>query len=354
MLDKVEALCESLAGNPQIKTPQEFIEAFVKGTAPKPIETFGDFLRSFIDSLKRGVNNKRPSKSYQVYANLLHKLEGEGDIINVPVNEISNTHFIQFSNFLLSLSWKEGKCNYANLMARFKQIQRMAYNLEMNDNILRFQYMKNAPYKGPQEKKEALTESQYDEFQNLDLKKIPYRGPKSMFYKELYRDFCIFLYETKMRPVDVIKSMLDQVYIAKNGKPYLKYVPEKKKNSRERNVITKTPLTKKALEIMGKYKGKSKKGYILPFSMNDHEWDLKDARSWNKWCDRKDYTMGQINTWLKKIAKEMKLDFNLTTYTFRRSALTHACARGDNALMIALEAGTSVNMLQKHYVSNDI
>ena len=90
--------------------------------------------------MRNGTNNKRPSKTYQPYINLLHKLEKEQtaqyegkrlDLINTPIADVDNKCFIQFGNFLLSLSDDEGRSNYLNIMKLFKQTHKKAFDREL-------------------------------------------------------------------------------------------------------------------------------------------------------------------------------------------------------------------------------
>ena len=67
------------------------------------------------------------------------------DLINVPIAEIDNKGFIQFSNFILSLSDDEGRTNYLNIMKLFKQVHTKAYDRELTDTVLRFKYTDCAP-----------------------------------------------------------------------------------------------------------------------------------------------------------------------------------------------------------------
>lgn len=352
VLEKICALCDELLKDTTITTPVQFYNALELGRVP--VTTLGDFLNQLIDEMRNGTNNKRPSRHYQTYRNLLHKLEREGNLINVPIGEICNSHFIQFSNFILSLADDEGKSNYLNLMKYFKQVHKKAFDRELNDNALRFKYTDNAPFADDEEKLPSLTLEQYAQFCELDLSTIPQSGVNADFYKELYHDVCIFLYEVKTRPVDFIHAHTDNIVIV-NGKHYYKYVAEKKKNYKGRDKVVYAPLSEKALQIIAKYEGKSSKGYIFPFSLNEFDWDYTNAQSWNKWNNRKNRALEMVRVWLKKVQKIMKLEFDLTLYTFRRSALSHACmAKNANLMQIALNGGTSVNMLQKHYVSNVI
>lgn len=354
VLDRVCALCDELLSNSKITTPQQFFDALKLGVAPNDVLTLGGFLNQLIDEMRNGTNNKRPSRNYQTYRNLLHKLEREGDLINVPIGDISNCHFIQFSNFVLSLADDEGKSNYSNLMKLFKQVHKKAFERELNNNALRFKYADNAPLTDDVEKLPSLTLEQYTQFCELDLSIIPQSGVNADFYKELYHDVCMFLYEVKTRPVDFIRAHTDNI-VTMNGKTYYKYVAEKKKNHKNRDKVVNAELSEKALQIIAKYKGKSSKGYIFPFSLNEYDWDYTNAQSWNKWNNRKNRALEMVRVWLKKVQKVLKLDFDLTLYTFRRSALSHACmADGANLMRIALNGGTSVDMLQKHYVSNTV
>lgn len=49
--------------------------------------------------MRTGRGNKKPSRNYQTYINLLHKLEDEGRLIDIPVAEIDNSHFVWFSDY---------------------------------------------------------------------------------------------------------------------------------------------------------------------------------------------------------------------------------------------------------------
>lgn len=118
VLDTMCVRCDELLQNPAIASPSEFIKALKNCDTTPNVITLGSFLRSLIDDMRNGRNNKRPSKNYQCYINLLHKLEKEEmaqykgkvlDLIQVPIAEIDNKCFIQFSKFVLSLSMMRGE-----------------------------------------------------------------------------------------------------------------------------------------------------------------------------------------------------------------------------------------------------
>ena len=366
VLEAICERCDELLNNSAITSPSEFVDALKSGHTASEVITLGSFLRSLIDEMRNGTNNKRPSKTYQPYINLLHKLEREQtaqyegkslDLINVPIADVDNKCFIQFSNFVLSLSDDEGKSNYLNIMKLFKQTHKKAFDRELTDTVLRFNYIDNAPLCPDEdnEKSPSLTPQQYAQFVALDVRTLPKSGTLSYELMQMYKDFCVFLYETKLRPVDVTRAHTDNI-VTVNGAKFLKYTPEKKKNNKQKDKTVYAPLSYVALSIIAKYDGKSSQGYIFPFSLNEYKWDMLNAKSWNKWNNRKARLQEMINKWLReKVAKALNWDIVPHLYTFRHSTLTHACmSEGANWGIIALNGGTSIDMLQRHYVSNTV
>ena len=309
--------------------------------------TLGGYLESLIIGM-RNERNKKPSGNYHNYTDLLHKLEKEGKIINTPLSDIDNKCFIEFGKWLLALHEKTGKSNYINNMKWFKTTHTKAREHELNSNVLKYKFMNYAPTIETKEKK-ALTTRLYDKFLKLDLTRIPQPGCNPLYYLELYHDYCIFLYEMKMRPVDVIRLHNDNI-TSINGKTYISHIPEKKKNCRKSKSV-RNEITETAQRIIDKYKGNSSQGYIFPFAMNEYKWDMKNADSWNRWNNRKKSTEEKINKFLKKAAPFIGVSpDDFTLYTFRRSTITHEIeANKKSPARIAAEAGTSVAMIEKHY-----
>lgn len=91
-----------------------------------------------------------------------------------------------------------------------------------------------------------------------------------------------------MRPVDVTRAYNDNI-VTIDGQLFYRYTPEKKKNNPQTNndKITRARLNDVALPIIDKYKGKSSRVYIFPFSLNEYDWDMMNANSWSKWNNRK-------------------------------------------------------------------
>lgn len=347
LLDDFREKCLNILKQYEVKEPKELFDIIRNGGGRKRVRTLGDFVEQVIYDMRYCNNNKKLSWNYKKFVNLLNKLKKEGEIINVQIEAVSNSHFIDFSDFILSLSDKEGRSNYCNLMKLFKQIHSKAYERGLNDNILRFKYNNYAPIKKNKGKKPPLTVEEYDRFVNLDVKATEF---KRWRLSQLYKDFCIFLYESKSRPIDIIQLHYNNIKSI-NGKTYFIYTPEKKKNSNKNSALVECLLTQNALNIITQYRSSSINGYVFPFAINAHVYDKTDPDDYNSWMKNETHTLEQINRWLKIVGTVIGLDFPLTIYAFRRTSLTHACANDPNYLKIALQAGTSTAMLEEHYVS---
>ena len=162
----------------------------------------------------------------------------------------------------------------------------------------------------------------------------------------------LLLYYTRSRPADVISL--------RHGKEYdeeshtIIYTPRKlagRINAKGRSCCVTLQLPKQAIAIINKYKGRSKGGYLLPLPMNEREWDIPNE--FPTWYVRVKNVEQRINQYLKKIALALNLEVkDLSLYDFRHSAITHAVRAGENVFMVAQQAGTSVNNIERYYYNS--
>jgi integrase len=314
--------------------------------------TLGGFLNVLIDEMYAS-KNQLPSSNHRHYRQLLNRLKQEGKILDIALSDIDDNHFKAFGKFIID---ELKGSNYKKSMQLFKATINRAYERQLTSRVLGYPYAKHAPRKQIDIQKaiqgvEMLSKKEYEKFITMDLEQIPFSGKNQMFYKELYRDFCIFMYESKMRPCDVIKLHLNDVYDNR-----IIHLPKKKSNYLNANkAVVNAPLTDKAKEIIEKYKGQSTGGYVLPFAMNRQNYDLSNSDSFYKWRARKDKTIGRIDDFLHKVQGIMKFKGidSLTTYAFRRTTLSHEIKANNKSLMtIAKEAGTSISMLEGYYFNH--
>ena len=331
--------------------------------------TLGKWLEQIIEEIKNPKRLK-PSASYQGYLTLLHKLEAEGKLIKQPLTALGDDSFVQLIKWLNKQKGKNGKgTNFIGTMKIFAAAISRARKARLITYRPDFPYMDYAPIHKVTDKAkdflsnggavQSLTPEQYEQFVQMDLSEIKMaRGPQMEYYKDLYRDFCMLLYEMKSRPIDILRLHWDNIAYDANAKRFTcTYIPAKKKNYGASSKHTSKALviqylSPKAVEIVMKYQGKSKGGYIFPFALNQTKWNLNDPQQFHYHYYKGNHICGQINRFLHKVGKYLEVPFQLTLYAFRRTAITQAVTENKMPLaMIAKTAGTSVEMIEAHYAN---
>ena len=329
--------------------------------------TFGDWIeREFLQMRKQET-----SSNWECYRALLNSLKREAEyalsirrkpIMNTSIKEINNTHF---KNYCMFLKDQRNGSNYASLCRRFQTLYNRANNkLELKKDKLHFDWMQYLP------KEEALTAEEiiqggnskalditdYERFINCDLSTVSLGNYKPDFFKRLYMDAAVLMYELTIRPIDLINLRWGEniAYNSKNERYELVYIPKKKENSSTKNRKKQVyrSISDKALEIINSYKGVSTSEFVLPFGLNMNDWDLSDPDDCRRRKSSINSVCSQINKFLKKVAKTLDIKSTITLYTFRHTALTHLIVEGGNIFEIAAEAGTSVAMLEKTYYNH--
>lgn len=331
--------------------------------------TMKQWLEQIIQEIKY-PGRLKPSSSYQVYLTLLHKLEQEGSIIDMRVSEVNDDTFRQLIKWIEKTPKKNGRGNnFIGIMKCFTATINRARKARLTTYQGGFPYMDYAPFHEISDNAKtileaggtvkSLSDEQYEAFLNLDLTTVKMGGgPQQEWYKELYRDFCILLHELKSRPIDVLRLHWDNIaYDEKTGRYTCAYIPAKKKNYGASARHTKTALaiqflSKEAERIVLKYKGRSKGGYVFPFSINDTKYDFSKPNEFHYHYYKGNHVCGRINRFLHKVGEVLEIPFQLTMYAFRRTAITHAIKENRIPVMaIAKMAGTSVEMIEAHYAN---
>lgn len=153
----------------------------------------------------------------------------------------------------------------------------------------------------------------------------------------LYYDFCVFMFHSFFAPCDVIKARVKDVTNRNT------IMVRRKKTHR----LVEVPVSAVMRNIINKYSGQSKDGYIFPIMDDRKEKEHKT----------KDYTFKvfreKLNNWLKQVGKTLALDFKLYAYVFRHTAITVAIDSGLPVSFVSNAAGTSVEMIQAHYYNGN-
>lgn len=311
--------------------------------------TVGAFLERTIYDL-RNPKSLYPTSNWQCYVSLLHKLQAEGSIINTPVSHVSDKTFRQL------IKWMKRRPNYNGTLKVFTALLNRARRARLTKYKADFPYRDYAPRASGIQSAAAmlagggsihsLSVEQWSAFVEFELSGIagnPYR-------KELYRDFCILLYELRSRPMDVLNLRYENIAFDASADRFLcSYVPAKKVN--QGNVAVQY-LSREATKIIDKYRRKSNHGYVFPFPMNNRKWNLSNPAQFEIHYKAARNQLACINRFLHNVGGSLGLPFTFTLYAVRRSALTHAVMEGRIPLpILAQMAGTSVRMLERHYIN---
>lgn len=331
--------------------------------------TLGEFLATVIEELKNPTKRK-PSANFMTYQSLESKLRQEQTVIKTPISKVNRDSFVRFSNWILAQKNVKGTGkNYISLMKLLIATVNRARKAGLTEYTPNFPYMDYAPAINKISEKasdlnndggtvKSLSPEQYQEFINLDLDTIKLHKIHMNYFKELYRDFCILLYEMKSRPIDIMKLRWENIAFSQRYQRWTcTYIPGKKKNyalirEHDNNPLVVQFLSSKAMEIIMKYKDKSEHGYVLPFAHNKKHWDLNDPKQYLSYYIQQNRAQGRINRFLWKVGAHFGLPYHLTLYAFRRTAITQAIIDNDMPLpMLAKVAGTSVSMIEHHYTN---
>ena len=191
-------------------------------------------------------------------------------------------------------------------------------------------------YEDDMSRPDVLTPEQIKDFMQTDVFNLtPQWADRNLV--ELYYDFCVFMLQSFFAPCDVIKLK------TKHITPDHTILARRKKTHR----FVEVPITPAMEKIILKYSGKSKDGYVFPI--------MDDAKE--KQCATRDYIFKKfrqkLNVWLKDVGDELQCSFDLYAYVFRHTAITLALDHGLPIAYIANVAGTSVEVIQKHYYNGN-
>jgi len=195
-----------------------------------------------------------------------------------------------------------------------------------------------------------LQKEQMEGFANLDLTTV--QGKYRIEKVQLFHDTCMLMLGTFMRPCDVVLFNERNIQTNVHGQNVISYIPKKKMSlsNRSKQKVARVPLEDAVEAIIMKYRGQSEKGFILPIYSEIKAKSYKDGiegllRKFNK----------DLNIWLKKVAKVMKLNIELNAYVFRHTSISHALNIGHFPIAtVAKWAGTSVSMIEQYYNNIDI
>lgn len=188
------------------------------------------------------------------------------------------------------------------------------------------------------EKNYTLSEKQCKKLINMPLSQLP-KNPKS----ELYRDFCVFLLCTGQSPCDAISLQKSNIKTV-DGVEHIVF--KRRKIAHKQITPCSLPITDTMRRIINKWESVASDGYIFPIRNNKklstQTTDNGDIKHFN----------GRLNVWLKQLGQILECDFQLHTYTFRHTAITHYLSKGVPIAYVANIMGTSIENCEQIYYNS--
>lgn len=353
-------------------TPEDLYTAYkaslgVVCKAPTNQQTLLEYAVYYRDLWKSGnvISYDVKSSNYRIYDKFINKLNGTKNGVtmpwakqmkkfaDMPIADINNDTFKNFCKLVASYCTKEHRDNktdiaYKETVKAFAAVVRR-WHKEVNDNPnFKFGYKaftRETPKPQSKNNQQTFTDEQLKQLWDFDVTRIMPRVPKEQ--KQLYLDTCFLMYKELSRPRDIIDMRIEDI-ITINGQLYWKYCPKKLSNHEFKNASKKdaaVEIHKDCIQIIQKYKGSRKNGYLLPFNIN------QKAETKNRDTDVM-HVREKIRQFMLEIDKYYNWQIaNLSMYNLRHTVITNAIIGGMSTKEIADNAKTS--MLQIEYTYSD-
>lgn len=332
--------------HPELSARQ--VADYYKSADPEPVHHTGDDLVEWnINEYKNSVHKyleivilrerAKQGCNYEPYYKLLNRCIS--DIPGFKTMAFSSVDYNRMVGIAYIFANRKG---YRNMGKTFRAFLGKAHkDKDVEFNLKQIGDFKFADYNPDrhvvvEKHPDILTDDQLRLFLNMSVADMTptYKDRQQV---ELYYDFCVFMFHSFFAPCDVIKTKRRDI-TRKNT-----IVIKRKKTHRTVEV----PVTPVMREIIDKYRGQSKDGYIFPIM--DDEADKKYTTK--DYCFKK--FREKLNVWLKEVGKELGTDFDMYAYVFRHTAITVALNNSLPISYVANAAGTSIEMIQAHYYNGE-
>lgn len=311
------------------------------GSQPIKLDSWSveDYRNSVSKYLEVIIQRERAKQgcNFEVYYKLLRRCRR--DIVGfdeMPLSTIDYNQMVTIANiFAGEPSYRQMSKTFRALLGKAHKDPNVMFRLEQIGDFRFCDYNPNK-YDLEMAHPDVLNAEQLKQFLNCD----PYYltpGYKNRNEIMVYYDFCVFMFHSFFAPCDVLKAKAKD--ITNRGTLMIR----RKKTHRPVEV----PISPVMKRIIEKYRGQSKYGYIFPIMD-----DKKDKESGTK-----DYCLKtfreKLNNWLKPVGETLETEFKMRAYVFRHTAITVAIDSGVPVSYVANAAGTSIEMIQKHYYNGD-
>lgn len=361
-LEELLRILEELASIREYSNCDDFFAAYKTANSVEAakIPTLLEFAKIYAqlwkDNKVMGKDYDYKSGNYVIYEKFVRRLQGyqykklqpwANEIkvfADTPITEIDNDKYNDFVCFLIShkLPIKDS-LNAFRAMVYYYQHWILRHR---NFKFALFADYKKSVQKSKKRKTkiQALTNEQVIQIAKMDIKAICPKMDDAR--KQLYKDTLLLMYGLVSRPIDILSMKIEDIKKGQN-EYYWVYCANKLRNTK--GEADKTPIQQGCWDIISKYTGKRKKGFVLPFAINETEKPQQQRKI------QANHTSVNIGKFLKAIASYYNWDIDikgLSMYTLRHTAITDLLKTHD-CWTIATWAHTSVKEINDTYADRD-
>lgn len=184
---------------------------------------------------------------------------------------------------------------------------------------------------------------------NVDKVTMHCKSDNTSEQKTLYKDFICLLYYCFTRHIDLMLARVESFYI-ENGRMFWKYHAHKTLNTTDGAEIDTPIMYNEAVEIIQKYIGNRKSGYLFPI--------LKESYyGWERLNSIRTHYNFKLNEFIQEVASTYNWENTNpkwrqdtpTCTTLRHTTFTNAYAKGIDTRTLALIGHTSTRQLERTY-----
>ena len=369
-LTSLQATINGILDSTPCYTPEDLYTAYkaslgIVCKAPNNKQTLLEYAVYYRDLWKSGkvVSYDTPSSNYRIYDKFINKLNGTKngvvmpwakqmkEFADMPIADIDNDTFKNFCKLITTYCTEEHRKNktdiaYKDTVKAFVAVVRYFHKKENDNPNFKFTYKaftRETPKPQRKNNHQTFTDEQLKQLWEFDVTRIMPKVAKET--KQLYLDTCLLMYKELSRPRDIIDMRIEDI-VTINGQLYWKYCPKKLSNHEFKNASKKyapVEIHKDCIQIIQKYKGNRKKGYLLPFKVNQktetksRDTDVLHVRE-------------KIRKFMLEIDKCNNWQIaNLSMYNLRHTVITNAIISGMPINLIAEYAKTSMSQIENTY-----
>ena len=328
--------CVEATSNNTFETGKELLNFVTTGSKPKSkVPTLIEYAEKVRDSYN--------TANWLCYQKLINRLNLQAStarktdtiFATLDIETISTDIFRKWCDYVTKHGWGKDniKCFRHVVIDYYKNVKRVKFEFDYKPEIKEGSAQAN-----------TLSDKELHQLLNVDVDKVTMynKSDNTHEQKTLYKDILCLLYYCMTRHFDIILARVENFYY-ENGRMYWNYHAHKTLNTQGGEARDTPIMYQEAVEIIQKYIGNRKEGYLFPVFKESN-------KGWEKLNSLRTHFNAKLNEFLQDVA----LTYNWknqspTCTTLRHTSFTNAHGKGLDASLLALIGHTSTRQLNRTY-----